>query len=158
MPITQRHCSLSYLSDVVNDARQKLNLVPVTHFATDLANDNRPEYSFITPNLCNDAHDCPLATADTWFQNNIDPLIERQTSPNGGLLVITFDESDTDNTHGGGQVAWVAISPQFPKLGYESTKLYQHQSTVRLIMQGVGLTNFPRKAKSAPNMAEAFHR
>ena len=154
----RRHCPLSYLSDVVNSTTQKLNLVPFTQFATDLADNQLPDYSFITPNLCDDAHDCPLATADAWLQQNIAPLIASETFQSGGLLLITFDESETDNTNGGGRVAWVAISPQFSKLGYESTMLYQHQSTLRLMMQGLGLTNFPGKAKSAPNMAEFFHK
>ncbi len=153
----RRHCPLSYFSDVINDPTQKLNLVPFTQFATDLANNAFPDYSFITPNLCDDAHDCSLGTADAWLQKNIEPLVESSSFQNGGLLIIVFDESDTDNTHGGGRVAWVAVSPEFSKAGYESTRLYQHQSTLRLMMQGLGLTSYPGRAKSAPNMAEFFH-
>jgi hypothetical protein len=42
------------------------------------------------------------------------------------------------------------------KLGYKSTTLYQHQNTLRLMMQGLGLTNYPGKAASAADMAEFF--
>src|SRR5205814_4233341 len=62
-----RHFPLAYMTDVQNDATQKQNLVPFTQFATDLSAGHLPNYSWITPNLCNDAHDCPLSTADTWL-------------------------------------------------------------------------------------------
>src|ERR1039457_6994234 len=84
----RRHCPLSYFSDVINSKSEILNLVPFTEFAADLANGNLPQYSFITPNLCNDAHNCPLATADSWLQTNIDPLIKSSAFQNGGLLII----------------------------------------------------------------------
>jgi phosphatidylinositol-3-phosphatase len=152
----RRHCPLSFFSDVINSSSEKLNLVPFTQFATDLANGHLPQYSFITPNLCNDAHNCSLATADGWLKKNIAPLIASSTFKNGGLLIILFDESANDNTHGGGRVAWVAVSPQFSKLGYKSTALYQHQNTLRLALQGLGVTSYPGAAKTAANMAEYF--
>ena len=66
---------LSYLSDVLNTSAQKLNLVPFTQFASDLTTGKFASYSFITPNLCNDAQDCSLATADKWLKTHIDPLV-----------------------------------------------------------------------------------
>ncbi len=152
----RRHCPLSYLSDVIDSKTEILNLVPFTQFATDLRSGSFPDYSFITPNLCNDAHDCPLATADAWLKTNIAPLIKSTAFQDGGLLIIVFDESADDDTHGGGRVAWVAVSPEFSKAGYKSTTLYQHQNTLRLMMQGLGLSTYPGKAKSAANMAEFF--
>ena len=152
----RRHCPLSYFSDVINSSSEKRNLVPFTQFANDLASGHLPQYSFITPNLCNDAHNCSLATADGWLKKNIAPLIGSSTFKNGGLLIILFDESSNDNTHGGGRVAWVAVSPQFSKMGYKSTTLYQHQNTLRLMLQGLGVTAFPGAARSASNMVEFF--
>src|SRR5207244_6512730 len=60
----RKHNVFALLSDVVNDSAQRNNLVPFTQFATDLAGGHLPAYSFVAPNLCNDAHDCSLATAD----------------------------------------------------------------------------------------------
>lgn len=153
----RRHCPLSFLSDVVNSSTQKMNLVPFTQFPKDMANNALPAYSFITPNICNDAHNCSLGTADAWLKKNIDPLVQNAAFKNGDLLIIAFDESANDNTHGGGRVVWVAISPKYSKAGYKSTTLYQHQSTLRLMMQGLGLASYPGKAGSAPNMSEFFH-
>jgi phosphatidylinositol-3-phosphatase len=152
----RRHCPLSYFSDVVNSTNERSNLVPFTEFANDLAAGHLPQYSFITPNLCNDAHNCSLATADGWLKKNIAPLVASSTFKDGGLLIITFDSSHNDYTHGGGRVAWIAVSPEFSKLGYKSTTLYQHQNTLRLMLQGLGLTSYPGRAASAANMAEFF--
>jgi hypothetical protein len=152
----RRHCPLSYFSDVVNSSNERLNLVPFSEFSSDLAAGRLPQYSFITPNLCNDAHNCSLATADGWLKKNIAPLLASSTFKNGGLLIIVFDESGNDNTHGGGRVAWVAVSPEFSKAGYKSAVLYQHQNTLRLMMQGLGLSKFPGAASSTSDMAEFF--
>src|SRR5439155_1244530 len=102
----RKHNVFALLSDVANDPVQSNNLVPFTQFATDLANNALPNYSFIVPNLCNDAHDCSLGTADTWLQANIDPLIKSAQFQQDGLLIILFDEAGGDNTNGGGRVAW----------------------------------------------------
>lgn len=152
----RRHCPLSYFSDVVNSSAQKLHLVPFTQFAKDKTNNALPQYSFITPNLCNDAHNCSLGTADKWLKNNIDPLIQSSVFQAGGLLIIVFDESANDNTKGGGRVAWVAISPKYSKAAYKSSVLYQHQNTLRLMLQGLGVTTYPGKSSTASNMAEFF--
>ena len=151
----RKHNVFALLSDVVNDATQVTNLVPFTQFATDLANGTLPTFSNIVPNLCNDAHDCSLSTADTWLQNHIDPLIKSATFQQDGLLIIVFDESGSDNTNGGGRIVWVVVSPK-SKPGYVSTTLYQHQSTLRLILKGLGVTVFPGAAAMAPGMDEFF--
>ena len=152
----RRHCPLSYFSDVVDSHVQRMNLVPLSQFSADLKNDTLPNYSFITPNLCNDAHNCSLATADKWLKANIAPLINNSNFRNGDLLIIVFDESGSDNRYGGGRVAWIAISPKFSKKSYKSTTLYQHQNTLRLMLQGLGLTSYPGKASKAANMSEFF--
>jgi len=150
-----RHNPLSYLSDVVNDPAQVTNLVPFSQFAADLANNALPNYAFIVPNLCNDAHDCPLATADAWLQTNIDPLITSTGFQQDGLLIILFDESRADLRHGGGRIAWVVVSAKV-KPGYRSAALYQHENTLRLTAEALRLTTFPNAAADAANMAEFF--
>ena len=108
------------------------------------------------PDLCNDAHDCSLTTADTWLRNNIAPLLANPTFQNDGLLIITFDESSGDNANGGGRVVWVAVSSK-SKLGYQSTTLYQHEATLRLILKSLGISSYPGAAATAPDMDEFFN-
>jgi phosphatidylinositol-3-phosphatase len=151
-----RHDPFVYFSDVKNNAADQKKIVPFTQFVTDLTNDTFAQYSFITPNVCNDAHDCALSVADAWLKDNIAPLLNTNAfQPGGdGVLIITFDEG-TDNTNGGGQVAWVIVGPKV-KEGYRSTTLYQHQNTLRLMMEGLGATSFPQNAATASDMAEFF--
>jgi phospholipase C len=37
------------------------------NFLNDLTNDTLPAFAFVTPNLCNDTHDCPVTTGDNWL-------------------------------------------------------------------------------------------
>jgi|SRR5579872_6521855 len=155
-PYVKHHNPFTYLTDVVNSQNELQNLVPFTQFATDLNNNQLPEYSFIIPNMQDDGHDGSLNQADSWLQTNIAPLIANPTFQKDGLLVIVFDESfDSDTQHGGGQVAMVVISP-FAKNGYQSTTFYQHQSTCQLLLLGLGLTSFPGACQGAPQMNEFF--
>jgi phosphatidylinositol-3-phosphatase len=152
----QHHNPLSYFSDVRNNSAQLLNLVPLSQFTTDLANNALPTYSFIVPNQCNNAHDCPLSTADSWLQSNIGPLISNSTLMQNTLVIIVFDEALTaDTTNGGGRVYWVAVSPKV-KSAYTSTTLYQHESTLRESLEGLGLQHDLGAAATAPNMSEFF--
>ncbi|PYV72211.1 MAG: hypothetical protein DMG97_14090 [Acidobacteria bacterium] len=108
------------------------------------------------PNLLNDGHDGSLATADQWLQTNLGPLLSSSDFQNNGLLVITFDEGNlTDLSNGGGHVATLVIGPQV-KSGYQSTTLYQHESTMRLMLATLGINAFPGNAANAPSMGEFF--
>jgi len=152
----RKHNVFALFSDVVHDTAQAKNLVPFTQLATDLATRSLPDYAFIIPNLCNDAHDCPLRTADAWLKTNIDPLVQSATFQQDGLLIIVFDEAGPhDSTNGGGRIPCVVVSPK-AKRGYQSTVVYQHQSLLRLSLRAVGVTTFPKAAARAPDMAEFF--
>jgi phosphatidylinositol-3-phosphatase len=151
----RRHNTLALVADVVNDSMQAKNLVPFSQFNTDLSQNTLPNYAFIVPNVCNDAHDCSLSTADSWLKTHIDPLIKSAQFQQDGLLIITFDESASDNTHRGGRVTWVTVAAR-AKRGYQSTTLYQHESTLRLSLKALGVTTFPNHAASAPDMGEFY--
>ena len=152
----EKHDPFAYFSDVQNNSVQLDKIVPFTEFATDLAGGTLPRFSFITPNLLHDAHDGTLAQADAWLESNFKKLLKSEMFEpgGGGLLIIVFDEG-TDNSHGGGQVPWIAIGPQV-KRRYQSVTLYQHPSTLRLILKGLGVSTLPGAAASAPDMTEFF--
>ncbi len=163
---SKQHDPFAYFSDVLNDSSQADNLVPFSQFSSDLENDALPDYSFIVPNLNNDAHNCPaaapsctddqkLAATDRWLQANIDPFL-KSSAFSDSLLIITFDEGGgDDNAHGGGQVATLIVSPKV-KYGYRSTHFYQHASALRLTMEVLGVADFPGAAAAAPDMSEIF--
>jgi acid phosphatase len=156
-PYLRRHDPFSYLSDVQNSSSQAANIVPFSQFATDLGSNALPQYSFISPDANHDAHNGTLAEADSWLQSNIAPLIASSTFQDGGLLIITFDEgAQTDVDHIGGHVATLIISPQAKK-GFQSKNVYQHQSTLRLMLSGLGVRSFPGMSAVAPDMTEFFN-
>jgi len=152
-----RHVPLAYLTDVQDSATGRLGLVPFTQLATDLATGQLPSFSFVTPNACDDAHNCALSVADAWLKTNIAPLLTSMPFKDDGLLIIVFDESSNDNTNGGGRASAVLVSPAFSKPGYQSTTLYQHQSTLRLMLEGLGVQSLPGAAATAPSMWEFFN-
>jgi hypothetical protein len=165
-PYDKEHDPFSYITDVLNSPSQAANVVPFTQLATDLQNGALPGYAMIVPNIVDDAHDCPnqapqcadsqkLAAADSWIQANIAPLIN---SPQFGdsVLIYTWDESEIpDTTNGGGHVATILVGSKV-KRGYQSTTLYQHQSTLRLTMELLGVSDLPGAAAAAPDMGEFF--
>ncbi|MGB7602308.1 MAG: alkaline phosphatase family protein [Candidatus Sulfotelmatobacter sp.] len=162
----QHHVPFVYFSDVQNSPAQASSVVSFTQLSTDMANNSLPDYAFIVPNVNDDAHNCPaglstctsdqmLAAADQWLSTNISPLLA-STAFQNSLLIITFDEAeDTDTEQGGGHVPAVIISP-LAKAGYQSTTLYQHESTLRLMMEGLGVKDLPGAAATAPEMTEFF--
>jgi phospholipase C len=166
-PYKQHHNPFAYFSDVRNSSTELQNLVPFTQFATDLASNQLPTFSFVVPNALHDALDCPdgsatctddakLSTADNWLKTNIGPLLSNRAFQQDGLLVIVFDESlDTDTSNGGGHVFMLVVSPK-AKAGFQSNTLYQHQSTLRLVVEGTGAAGLPGSSASAPDMAEFF--
>jgi len=153
-PYTKHHNPFPYLSDVVNNPAEAANVVPFTQFATDLAANALPTFSFVAPNVNDDAHDGTLGDADAWLQANIAPLLASSQFQKDGLLIIVFDESeDFDVANGGGHIPAVLVGPDVKK-GYQSVMMYQHESVLRFILKLLGANTFPGNAANAPDMSE----
>lgn len=157
-----RHQPFATLSDLAdNHTVADEHILPFSQFATDLASGNLPAFSFIVPNIDDDAHNGTPLQADTWLQSHVVTPLSNESAfqPGGnGVLIVDFDEAaDSDTTHGGGHVAPVFWGPAV-KTGYTQTSstLYQHQSMLRTVMQLLGLPNPPGAAASAPPMSEFF--
>lgn len=157
-----RHNPFAMLSDIADSKTvAEAHIFPFTQFATDLANGSIPEYSYIVPDIEDDAHNGTPHAADAWLQKNIvDPLSKHSSFESGGdgVLVVDFDEAaDSDTTHGGGHVAAVLWGP-IVKAGYKQTSstVYQHQSMLRTEMELLGLSSPPAAAATAPAMTEFF--
>ncbi|HEX4311461.1 MAG TPA: alkaline phosphatase family protein [Acidobacteriaceae bacterium] len=157
-----RHNPFAMLSDVASDpAVANQVLCPFSQFATDLANNALPDFSYIVPDVNDDAHDGTPQQADTWLQTNVvTPLSASAAFQTGGdgILVVDFDEAATsDTTYGGGHVSPVFWGPNV-KAGYTQTSstVYQHESMLRTLMEALSLQNPPGAGASAPSMAEFF--
>jgi phosphatidylinositol-3-phosphatase len=166
-PYFKHHNPFAYMTDVLGSTTETANLVPFTQLSSDLAAGAVPNFVFIAPNAEDDAHDCPtggsvcldsdrLTAADNWLKNNIDPLIKSPSLANS-VFIIVFDEDEFDvvSVNGGGQVAMV-MAGSHVKAGFKSTTLFQHQSTLRLVMDLLGVTDHPGNSATAPTMQEFF--
>lgn len=51
-------------------------------------------FQLIVPNLCHDAHDCPLRVADQWLAGFAPKILDSAAFKDGGVLFVTFDEAD----------------------------------------------------------------
>jgi phosphatidylinositol-3-phosphatase len=166
VPYDKSHDPFAYFAYVQSTGAQAGNLVPFSQLAVDLENNTLPDYAMIVPNLADDAHDCPneavectdaekLANADQWIRTNLGPLIS-SSAFNNSVLIYTWDESETsDLTNGGGHIATILVGSPVRK-GYQSTTFYQHESTLRLTMELLGISDLPGAAAGAPDMAEFF--
>ncbi len=166
-----RHSPIPYISDVQSNCLNRYVAFEDSNlgFAHDVAGNTLPNFSFIAPNLCDDAHDCTLPGSlipDQWLQNNvIQPLLlGGHLNPTTGdtILIVVFDESNADNAHGGGLIYWFMMGKGV-KQNYQSTGpsvapgFYAHESTLRLIAELLG-ANFSGLggAATAPDMTEFF--
>ncbi|MFI5777609.1 alkaline phosphatase family protein [Nocardia sp. NPDC051570] len=64
---------------------------PYSAFPSDFT--RLPAISFVSPNMCNDIHDCSVSTGDTWLRNHLSAYAEWAKTHNS-LLVVTFDEDE----------------------------------------------------------------
>jgi hypothetical protein len=72
------------------------NLPPGSHqplTAWPSAYEQLPTVAAVIPNLCNDMHDCDVATGDRWLREHLADYLNWARTHNS-LLLVTFDESD----------------------------------------------------------------
>ena len=112
-----------------------------------------PNFSFVTPNLCNDMHDCSIAIGDAWLQSWV-PKITASPSYQAGntVLFVTWDE---DNGSGGNQVATIVVSP-YTTPGTKSGTAFTHYSLLRTTEELLGIPTFLGNAALATSMRPAF--
>jgi phosphatidylinositol-3-phosphatase len=182
----KRHNPFAYFESVRHSEAgpppQRANIVPFDQFSQDLRSDSLPDYSFIVPNLLNDAHNdaatggrasCgdhrALHQADDWLKSNIAPLVASDGFQRGGLLIIVFDEAcengaTADSSYdpqqrglrGGGHIAAVIVSSRTPA-GTRVDLLFHHESVLRLSLSALGVEQMPGYAAGAPDMSAFFN-
>jgi phospholipase C len=112
-----------------------------------------PNFSFVTPNLCNDMHDCTVQTGDAWLQGWVPKIVASPSYQAGDTVVfITWDE---DDSHSANHVATIVVSP-YTSPGTQSGTAFTHYSLLRTTEQLLGITTFLGNAASAASMRSAF--
>ena len=147
-----KHNPWAYYSSTTERNACKTYDVPVTKLQTDITNGTLPNAGMVIPNLCNDAHDCSLGTADSWFKAKMTAIMAGPDWKAGRLaVVLTADEDDRNS---GNRVLTVVIHPS--QHNHVVSTSLTHYSLTRLYSQVLGRTTYLRSAASAPNMASAF--
>jgi phosphatidylinositol-3-phosphatase len=125
--------------------------VPETALATDAAAGTLPNVGMVVPDLCNDAHDCSLSVADSWFQTRMQKIFAGPDWQSGHLaVVLTADEDDKSQ---GNTVLTVVIHPS--QSGHVVSTPLTHYSLTRLYEDVVGTPHL-NNAVGAPSMSSAF--
>jgi len=164
-----RHNPFVYFHSIIDSPACARNDVDLTALPHDLASvATTANVNFITPNLCNDGHDAPcadgrpggLVSIDAWLKSWVPKIQASPAYKKDGLIVITFDESDspqTDSTAccgetagpnsplpgitgpGGGRVGAVLLS-RWIRPGTTTTTPYNHYSLLASIEDTFGLS------------------
>lgn len=148
-----RHNPFMYYPGVTNDQSScRAHVVPLTQLSKDLKTaSSLPDYSFISPNACNDMHDCSVATGDAWLSHQAEQILASPAfTTQKSLLVITWDEDDDnqDNT-----VATIFAGPA-ARQAYKSSTAYTHYSLLHTIESAWGLKPMTANDKNAPTMSD----
>ena len=111
-----------------------------------------PAYMFVTPNLCHDMHDCPVAAGDIWVSAWVRMMVKSRAYRAGHTAIfLTFDEGSNRNGH----IATVVVSP-YTHAGKVSHRRYSHFSLMRTTEKVLGIRTCLRKACSVRGLSKAF--
>lgn len=152
----KRHNPFLYFPSIAGNPSLCAHDVPESELDAQLAHHDLPAFSWISPNLCNDAHSCELGKADEYL-GHLAPRLLRELGSHG-LLLITFDEGSSNagccgNAHGG-RVATILIGPEVQK-GIRLRHPYSHYSLLATLEDRLGVGRL-REARHATPMTAAF--
>jgi hypothetical protein len=114
-------------------------------------------FSFITPNLCNDTHDCPVSTGDAWLARWLRAIVTSPPYRDGRTAVfITWDEGEggsagdcaLDTSDPGCHVPLLVVSPS-TRPGTRSGLLFNHYALLRTTEELLGITTYLGHARDA---------
>ena len=136
----KKHDPFMYYDDVARNPWRCGNVVPFDRLASDLRHATLPTFSFISPDLCNDTHDCDVTTGDRFLAGLV-PRLLRETGPHG-FVVLTWDEGSTSDgccidAHGG-RIATVVAGPDVRRHA-RSARPVDHYGVLRTVEWAFGL-------------------
>jgi phospholipase C len=157
----RKHNPFVSYADVQNSPARMANLVDFSQLAADLASGNAPDYSWISPDQCNDMHGrggtdpttdrCNFANendliqdGDAFLSSTVGMIMSSSAWTGNSAIFVTWDESDfpfndvsgcCDAVPGGGHVVTLVISHS-DHAARTSSVAYNHYSMLATIEQG----------------------
>lgn len=167
-----RHNPFIYFHSILDSPRCHQQVLPLTGLQHDLAEaSTTANFTFITPNLCDDGHDAicvgknvrgtnvgGLTAIDYWLQKYVPMITSSPAYQDGGLLIVTADESENADataccgeaagfntprpgiTGPGGGVVGTLVIGHCVAPGGVSTTPYNHYSLLRSLEDVFGIT------------------
>ena len=117
------------------------NVVDASALQADLVG-STPRFVWITPNLCNDTHDCPVATGDGWLRNEVGLITASPAWLHGGVLLLTWDEDDS------GPIATIVVAPTLK--AHTSAVYHDHYSLLATIEDRLGVPRLGNAGGATP--------
>src|SRR2546425_188256 len=108
-------------------------------------------FIWLTPNDCNNMHDCSVATGDSWIQSWVPNLLTAMAGKKAALIIM-FDEAYTSPPD-----IYMSFSGPATQLAYKSTASYTHYSLLKLIEDVWGGGNLGQGDVTAPSPLEFFN-
>lgn len=103
-----------------------------------------PTVSFVIPDLCNDMHDCSVATGDSWLRTHLGSYVNWAMTHNS-VLIVTWDEDDGMAAN---QIPTLFIGQQVRPGSY--SQRITHYSVLATIEAAYGLARDGSTASTAP--------
>jgi phosphatidylinositol-3-phosphatase len=103
-----------------------------------------PTVAWVTPNMCDDMHDCSVSTGDTWLKNHVDGYAQWAKTHNS-LLILTWDEDDSSASN---QIPTIMVGQAVQAGNYGEH--IDHYTVLRTIEDMYGLTHLGSSAKATP--------
>lgn len=147
----KRHNPFIYYDDIAHNPSLCSHLVGFGALNKALSAGHLPTFTWITPNICNDTHNCAISSGDAFLAKTV-PSLQRALGPQG-FIVITWDEG-TSNTGccggaaQGGHVATIVVGPGVIAGGRDKAPL-DHYGVLATIERALGLPLLGAAANSA---------
>src|SRR5205809_818288 len=160
-----KHFPFIYFQNIVNDPARCDNLLRANSVVTssietdDLflyslgSTSSVANYNWLTPNQCDDIHDCSLSTGDKYLSQLVPKILSSTVfATQNAALFITFAESSGSSV---GNVPAIWAGP-IAKTKFQSSKSYNHYSVLTTLETAWGLSPLTSKDGSASAMTEFF--
>jgi acid phosphatase len=121
------------------------NVVPFTSFAADLGGNMTPLFSWISPDMCHDQHNCDVSVGDDWLRQTVGLITQSKAWSANGVLFVVWDEDDHTANN---RVLSLVISPH---QGHKvSSQPYTHYSLLATIEDLLRVGRLGNAAQAKP--------
>jgi phosphatidylinositol-3-phosphatase len=143
----KKHNPFVYYDSITKNRRRCSKVVPYRQLNVDLRGGRLPTFVWITPNECNDMHDCSVKTGDRFLARLV-PSLLHELGPHGVLFLI-WDEGESNRgcckKAAGGHIPMIVAGPDV-RAGERSNVPYDHYSTLRTISDALHVARLGQAA------------